>query len=434
MAPATRAKAKGAATGAGAVARAITPALARRLAVAKQRLAGPAAPPTPEGIFDVARDLGCLQLDPIGVVAPSHLLVVRSRVGAYDPAALDRLLWDERRLFEYWAHCASIVLTEDYPIHNLLMRSYGGRESPAGARLREWVAANIGLHDSILARLRDEGPLPSQKFEGAGGVGWVSTGWTSGRDVSKMLDFLWLKGAIMVAGRPRAGGQKLWDLAERRLPDWTPRDLLPEEEIVRRAAERSLRALGVARVAQIGQHFIRGRYPGLQGALDDLEAAGRIARVRIAEDGAATQPWPGVWYVHTDDLPLLDRIAAGDWAPRTTLLSPFDNLICDRKRTEGLFDFSFRIEIYTPKEKRQYGYYVLPILHGDRLIGRIDPALDRKSGRLTVHAVHAEPGAPDGPEAARAVADAVADLARFLGAREIAYAGPVPEGWRAALR
>lgn len=414
--------------------RAITPTVARRLAVTRQRLAGPALPADAPGILNLVRDLGCLQLDPIAVVARSHLLVLHSRLDRFDPAALDALLWEDRSLFEYWAHCASIVLTEDYPIHALKMQSYATGDGAWPARLREWVARNAALRDGILARLQDEGPTAAQKFDGEAVAGWYSTGWTSGRNVSRMLDYLWIKGEIVVAGRTRPGGQKLWDLAERCLPPWTPREALPEKEVVRRAVQRSLRALGVGRAAHINQHFLRGRYPGLQGALDELAAEGRIARVRIVpESNGAGQPWPGVWYVHADDLPLLDRLAAGDWQPRTTLLSPFDNLICDRKRTEALFDFTYRIEIYVPKEKRQYGYYVLPILHGDRPIGRIDPALDRNTGRLTINAVHAEPDAPDDPTTARAVADAVADLARFLGARDIAYAGPVPEAWRGAL-
>ncbi|MGN6674904.1 MAG: DNA glycosylase AlkZ-like family protein, partial [Thermomicrobiales bacterium] len=146
--------------------------------------------------------------------------------------------------------------------------------------------------------------------------------------------------------------------------------------------------------------------------------------------------WAGDWYVAAADLPLLDALAGGDtaWEPRTTLLSPFDNLICDRKRTALLFDFDYRIEIYTPKEKRRWGYYVLPILHGDRLIGRIDPTMNRARAILTINAVHAESGAPADRTTARAIARAITDLATFLGARDIAYAGPVPAAWRTALR
>jgi hypothetical protein len=239
-----------------------------------------------------------------------------------------------------------------------------------------------------------------------------------------MLDFLWTRGQVLVAGRP--GQQRLWDLAERCLPSWTPREVLTEDEVVYRAAQKSLRALGVARPKDIAQHYIRGRYPGLNKILAELEAEGQIVQVRIED-------WRGPWYIHTEDLPLLDRLIAGDWEPRTTLLSPFDNLICDRARTEQLFDFHFRIEIYVPKPQRKYGYFVLPILHGDRLIGRIDPALDRKRQVLTIQAVYAEPDAPLTKETGLAIARAVQELAVFVGAKDIVYTGQVPEGWRPGL-
>lgn len=408
----------------------ITPTVARRLAVTRQRLAGPRLAADASGLMEVMRDLGCLQLDPTNAVARSHLLALWSRAGNYDPAQLDRLLWEERRLFEYWAHAASIVLTEDYPIHNLLMRNYPPRRRAWGLRTRQWIKQNQKLRNYILRALREDGPLPSRALEedGLDPQTWVSSGWTSGRNVSRMLDLLLLQGKIMVAGR--SGGQKLWDLAERCLPDWTPRERLSEREGVRRAAQRSLRALGVARPRHIEQHFIRGRYPGLAPALDDLEAEGRVVRVQIAHsDGGA---WPGPWYVHADDLPTLERLqAGGEWQPRTTLLSPFDNLICDRARTELMFNFRFRAEIYVPQDRRQYGFFVLPILRGDQLIGRLDPLMDRPRRRLTINAVYAEPGAP--PEAGSEIAAAIQNLAAFLGADEIVYSRRAPKMWKSAL-
>jgi uncharacterized protein YcaQ len=246
-----------------------------------------------------------------------------------------------------------------------------------------------------------------------------------------MLDFLQMQGLIVVAAR--VGGQKLWDLAERVLPEWTPRHRLSEREAVRRAAEKAVRALGLASPRDINHHFTRNRYPGLAQALADLEKQGRLARVTVApEPGRA--PWKGPHYIHADDFPALERLADGDWQPRTVLLSPFDNLICDRQRTQQWFDFDFRIEIYVPKPKRKYGYYVLPILHGDRLIGRADPWMDRAQGRLHVNAVYAEPTAPTDRDTARAVAGAVEDLARFLGAREVVYdRRRVPAAWKQAL-
>jgi uncharacterized protein YcaQ len=412
--------------------RTLDPGLARKLFVSRQHLAGspPGAgsdpPPGPEAIMAVATDLASLQLDPVSVVARSHLLVLWSRLGRFDPADLDTLLWRERRLFEYWARAAAIVCTEDYPIHSLLMRRYPSVRSSYNRRLREWLADNQDLRRSILRQLRAGGPLPSRAVEDRSRTGWQSSGWTAGRNVERMLDVLWTQGRIMVAGRQ--GQQRLWDLAERCLPAWAPTRRPPEREVVRLAAQRCLRSLGVATARDIDRDFTEGRYPGLQAVLDGLERSGRVERVRIAADGTE---WPGPWYVHADDLPLLERLQAGEWRPRTTLLSPFDNLIIGRQRTERLFGFHFRMEIYVPKAARRYGYYVLPILHGDRLIGRVDPVMDRTRGRLVVNAIHTEPDAP--AAAGPAVATALADLAAFLGADGVDLRQPPPPIWRHAL-
>jgi uncharacterized protein YcaQ len=400
----------------------------------KQRLAGPRPAPGPEGLLEVARDLGCVQLDPISAVDRSHRLVWRARVGNYEAAHLDQLVWQQRHMFEYWAHQASLVLTEDYPLHHLMMRRYPGRGTAWSERTREWTKQNDKLRRYVLNEIRRRGPVPSRQLEeeGLDPEDWVSTGWTSGRNVSRMLDFLQMQGKIMVAGR--AGGQKLWDLSERVLPPWTPRDRLSEREVVRRAAERSLRALGVATPLQISRHFLRGRYTDLPRVLADLEKKGSVQRVQI-RDGAGT-PWRGEWYIHSADLPLLKALADGDWhgTARTTLLSPFDNLICDRQRTIQMFDFKFNIEIYVPKSKRQFGYYVLPILHGDQLIGRLDPLMDRAKGRLRINAVYAEPGAPAARATGKAVAGAIDELAEFLGATAIDYdTHRLPAGWKKEL-
>jgi uncharacterized protein len=404
--------------------RTLDPALVRRLAVSRQRLTGPRpAAAGPEDIMSVAADLGSLQLDPISVVARSHLLVLWSRLGRYDPADVEELLWRERRLFEYWTHAAAIVCMDDLPIHSLLMRRY---PSDRHRQLREWLAANQALRRSILRQLRAGGPQPTGAFEDRAVASWQSSGWTAGRNVDRMLDLLWTQGRILVAGRK--GQQRVWDLAERWLPAWAPTRRPPEREVVRLAAQRSLRALGVATARDIDRHFTAYRYPGLATVLASLERSGTIERVRLAADGAERN---GPWYVHADDLPLLERLEAGDWRPRTTLLSPFDNLIINRERTERLFGFSFRLEIYVPKAARRHGYYVLPVLHGDRFIGRVDPALDRKTGRLVVHAVHAEPDAPS--SAGPAVATTLQELATFLGATGFDLRQPPPAVWRAAF-
>jgi uncharacterized protein len=362
-----------------------------------------------------------VQLDPVNVVARSHLLVLWSRLGPFDPADVDTLLWRERWLFEYWAHSASIVLTEAYPIHRAMMVRYPVRRSSEGRRIHAWLEANDALRRHILDRLRAAGPLPTGGFEDRSAVGWRSGGWTSGRNVERMLGILWFQGQVMVAGRERGG--RVWGLAERCLPDWADRTEMPPEEVVARAAEHALRALGVARAADIERHFTRGRYPGLADALGSLERAGRIRRAKV-EGG------PEAWYVHQDVLARLDDA----WQPRTTVISPFDNLICDRERTERLWGFTFRNEMYVPKAKRQYGSYVMPILSGDRLIGRVAPRMDRRRGLLAIEGVFAEPGAPAGEETAAAIAWAIAELGAFTGAREITFGPRVWPPWETVLR
>ncbi len=406
--------------------RVITVTAVRRLAISRQHLHEGS---TPVDMLDVVRDLGCLQLDPTSAVARSHLLVLWSRLGQYDLAALDRLLWEERSLFEYWAHAASIVLTEDYPIHQYWMNKYGTSGAAWGQRMVKWVAENAVLHNHILEEIRQKGALPSKHFEDKSQAAWHSTGWTGNRNVSQMLGYLWEKGEIMVA--TREGGHRYWDLAERVLPTWAPVERLSSHEATRRAAQKSLRALGVATTRQIAQHFTRSRYSELPSVMEELVEEGLVETVQI-KDGDTV--WAGDWYIHQQDLPLLEQIESGMWAGRTTLLSPFDNLICDRTRTEKLFNFDFRIEIYVPKAKRKYGYFVLPILHEDKLIGRIDPLMNRKQGRLDINAVYAEPDVPKSRNVGQSIAGAVESLATFLGATTINYSSAVPSFWQSAFQ
>jgi len=402
--------------------RTISRVTARRLAISQQNLAGgkQAAPPNAETVLNVVRDLGCLQLDPISAVARSHFLVMWSRVGVYDPALIDRLLFQDRHLFEYWAHQASIVLTEDHPIHAVRMRAYARDDSEWSRNVRDWVTENQALHDHILHRLRHEGAALSRQFEveGLDTEHWVSSGWTSGRNVSRMLDYLWARGDIMVSGR--IGGQKQWDLAERVLPTWVPQEPITVEEATRRSAVKAIRALGVAREQHIKLHYTRYRYHGLEVALEQLVGEGALQPL-------AVEGTPGTWYARSEDVALIDQIEAGDWAGRTTLLSPFDNLMCDRARTLMLFDFEYTMEIYVPAAKRRYGYYVLPILHQDRLIGRISPLFDRKTKTLTIHDVYAEADAP--AEAWTDIRTAIESLGMFLGAATINFGNPLPSVW-----
>ncbi|MDX1613917.1 MAG: crosslink repair DNA glycosylase YcaQ family protein [Candidatus Promineifilaceae bacterium] len=405
----------------------LTPQLARRLAVHRQRLSGPTLPANRDGLLTLFADLGCVQIDPIRAVERTQYLVPWSRLGPYDLTLLDDLVYKERRLFEYWAHAASIVRTADYPLFATQMRSWSLDDSDWSPRVRQWLQENPGLDQYVLNELRQNGPLTVKDFDDRATQAWESSGWTSGRSIGLMLDVLWMRGQVFPSRRQ--GNKKYWDLAERILPDRTPEQGLGWPETVRLAAQRALRALGVARPRHIKAHFTRKRYPDLDAILGQLLAEERIVPVDIiAEDG----PWPGNWLIHSEDMSLVDELSDRGWQPRTTLLSPFDNLICDRDRTEQLFNFHFRIEIYVPKAKRQYGYYVLPILHGERLIGRVDPRMDRKRGELQVNGVYAEPDAP--PEAGPAIRAALGELAGFLEASTVSYGQPPPTIWRAALQ
>ena len=241
---------------------------------------------------------------------------------------------------------------------------------------------------------------------------WRSGGWNDGKNLGRMLDLLWMRGDIAIAGRD--GQQRLWDLAERILPLSEPR--LPPSAVARRLLEVQLGARGVAPAERIGYPFDR-ESPGRERALQGLVREG--VAVPVAIDGV-----PGAWYAHA---PALERPFAG----RTTLLSPFDRLVYDRERTEQLFGFRYRFELYVPADKRVYGTYVLPILHDDRLVGRIDPRFDARQGTLRLNAVHAEAGAP--AAAAEPIAAAVASLARWLGAERVTLGEPVHAPWRRAL-
>ena len=390
---------------------------ARRLAVSAQGLDGPAPRrrPTRDEILDVARRLRCLQLDPTSIVARSHLLVVFSRLGAFDQTELERLVYRDKAMFEYWAHEASIVLVEDLPLHRLLMRhgAFGWRK-----RMQEWWDVNEEFRAYILDRLRADGPLPLREIEDRAAAPWLSSGWSHQRTVSRMLEFMWVRGRVGIAARD--GGQRLWDLMERCLPPDAPQEDVDAEEGTRRAALLALKALGIARPPHIRAHFTRGRYPHLPEVLKQLEADGAIVPAQI--DGVK-----GQWWVRADDV---ESLTSDGFKPRTALLSPFDNLLCDRARTEELFGFSHRLEIYTPKAKRRWGFFVLPILHGDRLIGRADLAIDRRKQRLVAHAIHREPDAPKSQAVVKAIRRELERLAGWQNVGDLELR-QVPDAWPA---
>jgi uncharacterized protein len=281
------------------------------------------------------RRLGFLQIDPIATVATPQQLVLWSRLGHYDVTELDRLLWEERKLFEWGAFIRPI---EDFPLILARMRRRRTGKYAWERRGAEFLRKNAGFRRYVLRELERRGPLLSRELVDSSVRTWKSHGWHGNRNVTVMLELLEGRGQVAVVGR--RGGHRLWDLAARWFPEVEPPPLDEAERIL---AEKRWRSLGV-----------------------------RLAR-------------NGDWEAHPD-------AEAAPVPSRTTFLSPFDRLIHDRDRAEAIWGFRYRLEMYVPKTKREYGYYVLPILRGDRLIGRIDPILDRKAGVLRVNSVHWEPG------------------------------------------
>jgi len=321
---------------------------ARRIAVRAQGLDGSAS-----GVLETVRRLGFLQVDPISVVAPPQQLVLWSRLGPWDPAELDRLLWEERQLVEWDAFLYPI---EDLPILKAFMRR---RDRKLDGHLIAYLKEHAAFRRYVLKQLRERGPLLSREIEDAPSQKREEHRWWGQRKMGLMLEILAARGQVAVVGRQ--GKQRLWDLAERWYPET---ETLPLPQARKLYEEKRFRALGVR-----------------------LER-GRLVAHPEAEDGPVPE--------------------------RTTFLSPFDRLVHDRDRAEALWDFFYRLEMYVPAAKREYGYYVLPILHGDRIVGRIEPVFDRKEKVLRVKGLWWQPG-----EKPVDLDEPLASLASFLGAERI---------------
>jgi len=403
----------------------------RRLVVSKQHLSGRLpSRPTSDSLLAVVRDLAYVQWDPVSIVAPSHLLTCWARLGEFRPALLEQLLWHDKSLFEHWTPMASLVLAEDYPLYLSLMRRYPESLTRSWGNHRERAKRFLSQHADLRKRiLRDlrKGPRSIGQFEDHRTSKRNAGEWSASSDVSLMLFHLTMTGEVMVVGHE--GAQNVWGLSEDFLPDWVDRDPLSEEEAEREAAQRAIRALGVATPREITLYFPRGRYDHLKQTLERLEEEAAIHRVAV--EGLAHQ---GQQYVHHQDVPLLESLGTGRFEPRLSLVPPFDNMVYCQSRGNRLFGFDYIREQFLPKEKRKFGTYVLPIVWGEKFIGRIDPRLDKTVGTLQINAVHAEPAAPRERAVAEKINETISSLARFVGAKKVQYTSRVPPAWRHELR
>ncbi|MEW6463013.1 MAG: crosslink repair DNA glycosylase YcaQ family protein [Pseudomonadota bacterium] len=345
--------------------------------------------------------LGVLQIDSVNAVVRSHYLPAFSRLGHYQAEHLDELAWGRarrRRLFEYWGHEASLLPLELYPLLRWRMRRAADGQGIYG-QLAKFGVERRDVIDSVLQAVRERGAL------GAGSLSTRSEKagpWWDWSAEKTALEWLFAAGEVTVAGR--RGFERLYDLPERVIPgELLDQAELDEDEAQRRLLLRSADALGVASEKDLRDYY----------RLDAGDSKRRVAE--LVEEGAllpvTVQGWQQPGYCRGE--PRIPRRIR-----HSALLSPFDSLIWARERTERLFGFRYRLEIYTPQAKRVYGYYVLPFLHHERLLARVDLRSERAAGRLAVHAVHLEEAVLS-EEARQALSDALHGLAQWLGLADV---------------
>ena len=357
----------------------LTKAQARRIAVRAQLLDAR----RPTELPAVVQQLTLLQIDPTTAIAPSADLVAWSRLGSsYRPEQFQRALERDRTLFEFDALVR--------PMSDVGLYLAGAADRPSYERSRAWLRDNDRFRRDILQLLDSSGPLTSRDIPDTSVVSWASSGWTNNRNVTQMLEFLMTRGEVAIAGR--VARERLWDLADRVYPHDV--EIPSLDEAVRMKDERRLASLGVAR---------------------KTARAMPMEPVHVGEAGepAVVQGVKGEWRV---DPAYLD----GDFEGRTALLSPFDRLVHDRVRAAELFDFEYTLEMYKPAAKRRWGYFALPVLHGDRLVGKVDAVADRTSSALHVNAIHEDVRFTRGMT--KAVQAELEDLATWLGLEGVAPA------------
>jgi hypothetical protein len=400
----------------------ITLAQARRLTLRGQGLDGSwALPDGKEGAAQTIERLGYVQIDTIAVVERAHHHTLWARCPDYAPAMLEELQNPDRRIFEYWWRSgASYLPMSDYRYHRLRIIAHA-----QGDHVQEWFAKNKELERAVLERIRQEGPLASGDFEAP--EGFKRGGWWDWKPAKRALEELYWSGELMISGRRKF--QKLYDLTERVLPpglDISPPDA---DEAARFVVRRTVAADGLIATRPNHTRWAFGKREAIAQALQELVASGEIAPVEVEGlDGeqyyvltaalADIESTPSI-LPKSCEASLRQRLWKHEGNdPILHILSPFDNLVIQRSRLKSLFGFDYAIECYLPAEKRKYGYFTLPILWGDRFVGRMDAKADRKAKTLIAHSITFEGGLED-ERLLPALADKLRAYAAFCGCREV---------------
>ncbi len=375
---------------------------ARRVAIAAQHFIGAGgAPKNVRALADLVRRLGVVQIDSVNVLIRSHYLPIFSRRGAYQCGLLEKAAYEQRLLFEYWGHEASFLPVELYPLFRWRMDD-ARRGVGTWGRLRRYATSHQDLVDAVLKQIRERGALGASELADGGKSKGSWWGWSQGKEI---LEWLFWIGDVTTARRRNF--ERLYDLTERVVPDAVRTAAQPSREDAQRELMlMGARAMGVATARDLRDYY---RLPTKDAAerLKELLEAGQLLPV-------AVEGWKQQGYLHHEaKVPRQSQVA--DVA---ALLSPFDSLIWERQRTERLFDFHFRLEIYTPVHKRLHGYYVLPLLLGDRIVGRLDLKSERQSGCLQVKGGSVERGIKVGGVVAPA-SELLAQLAQWLGLEKV---------------
>lgn len=383
-------------------------ATARRLLLGAQGLLDdPRGRVTADRLYNLIERMGFVQIDSINVVERAHHLTLASRLQNYRPSLFDRLLERDRRLFEHWTHDASAIPTVWYPHWRFRFDRYRRK-----VREHPWWKERIGPHpddliDRVRERLVQDGPLMTRDFEDTRDDGADRT-WWGWKPEKAALEYLWRTGEAAIVGR--VNFHKIYDLAERALPEAHHAPRPADEEHLDWACRTAIERLGIASADEITAFWRATDLVEVRPWCERAAARGEIVPVRVeAVDGSVRNAYAVPdWEERAEALPPAP--------PRIRLLSPFDPILRDRKRCLRLFGFDYRFEAFVPAPQRRYGYYVLPILEGERLVGRLDPKLYREEGRLEVRQVWWEPGVRPSKARDLRLEAAVERLARFTGA------------------